>query len=242
MSKPERIILIRHGESEGNVNKAIYSEKPDYALHLTEKGRLQAHEAGKKLSTEIIQSWETVKFYVSPFWRTRETYLELKKWFHGSQLQPTYEDPRLREQEWGNPTRTGYSEEMEEERDKHGHFYWRFPNGESCADVFDRMSDFMQTLHRDFEKENFARNVVIVGHGMGHRLFLMRWFHYTVEEFEKIGNPPNCGMYILEKQLVENPLWGSTIQQEKYKLITPVREHQLKHNWQFPGYTPLPKD
>jgi broad specificity phosphatase PhoE len=228
--KPQKIILIRHGESEGNVNKAIYSEKPDYALHLTENGRRQAHEAGKELK-KIIDDWETIKFYVSPFWRTRETYLELKKWFHGSQLQPTYEDPRLREQEWGNPTRTGYSEEMEEERDKHGHFYWRFPNGESCADVFDRMGSFMQTLHRDFQKENFARNVVLVGHGMGHRLFLMRWFHYTVEEFEKIGNPKNCGMYILELQ-----------DNDKYKLTTPVRYHELKHDWQFPEYTTLPKD
>ena len=36
--KPQRIILIRHGESEGNINKEIYTQKPDYALYLTNKG------------------------------------------------------------------------------------------------------------------------------------------------------------------------------------------------------------
>lgn len=226
--KPKRIILIRHAESEGNVNKDIYKEKPDYALHLTEKGRRQAHDVGKKLR-EVIDPWETVKFYVSPFWRARETYLEIVKWFHKSFLDPTYEDPRLREQEWGHTSGMAYSGQYEKERDAYGHFYWRFPNGESCADVFDRMSDFIQTLHRDFQKENFAGNIVIVNHGMGMRLFLMRWLHYTVEEFEKIGNPENCGMYILELQ-----------DNDKYKLVTPLRQHELKHDWQFPKYTPLP--
>ncbi len=28
--KPKRIILIRHGESEGNTDRNIYSQKPDY--------------------------------------------------------------------------------------------------------------------------------------------------------------------------------------------------------------------
>ena len=44
--KPKRIILIRHGESEGNVNKRIYNQKPDYALLLTDKGKQLAAAAG----------------------------------------------------------------------------------------------------------------------------------------------------------------------------------------------------
>lgn len=37
--KPNKLFLVRHGESEGNVNKSIYAEKPDYTLELTEAGK-----------------------------------------------------------------------------------------------------------------------------------------------------------------------------------------------------------
>jgi len=47
--KPNRIILIRHGKSEGNENPGIYVEKPDYALELSETGLKQADDAGKEL-------------------------------------------------------------------------------------------------------------------------------------------------------------------------------------------------
>src|ERR1043165_10279621 len=36
--KPQRIILIRHGESKGNIDRSIYAERPDYALELSENG------------------------------------------------------------------------------------------------------------------------------------------------------------------------------------------------------------
>ena len=74
-------------------------------------------------------------------------------------------------------------------RDAYGTFYYRISEGESGADVYDRVSDFFGTLHRDFEKPDFPANALIVTHGMTLRLFLMRWFHWTVEEFEQLANP-----------------------------------------------------
>ncbi|MBK7311909.1 MAG: phosphoglycerate mutase family protein [Sphingobacteriaceae bacterium] len=62
--KPKRIISIRHGESEGNVDKMVYNQKPDYTLELTQKGLNQALEAGKRLK-EIVKD-ESLFFYVSP--------------------------------------------------------------------------------------------------------------------------------------------------------------------------------
>jgi len=77
-------------------------------------------------------------------------------------------------------------------------------------------------MFRDFNKKDFPRNVVMVTHGMTMRLFLMRWFHATVEEFEEWGNPKNCGYFVLERE--EN---------EKYTLTTPLRTHKLRHEYQF---------
>jgi broad specificity phosphatase PhoE len=226
--KPDRIFIVRHGQSIGNANKSVYKDIPDYALTLTDKGKQQALEVGQKLR-EIIGPEQSIQFYVSPFWRTRQTYSGIRRSFPipDPALYRYYEDPRLREQEWGQNMDergdTGFLEKIEEYRDSYGHFYYRFRDGgESCADVFDRVSDFMGTLFRDFEKKNYPRNVVIVTHGMTMRLFLMRWFHSSVEEFESWGNPVNCGYFLLERG-----------EEEKYILKTPLRVHKLRHDWQF---------
>jgi len=99
----------------------------------------------------------------------------------------------LREQEWSGNLRTaGFDDSAEEDRDKYSTFYYRFHGGESCADVYDRVSDFMDTLHRDFAKQSFTEDVLLVSHGMTIRVFLQRWFHKTVDTFEHWGNPKNC--------------------------------------------------
>lgn len=220
--KPDKIFIIRHGESQGNVNKEIYKYIPDYALQLTQNGIEQAKYVGQEIVSHIGDS--PCQFYVSPFWRTRQTYLQIAKNFSLSNLH-YYEDPRIREQEWGQDmvSREGYSHEKENDRDAYGHFYYRFRDGESCADVYDRVSDFMGTMFRDFEKETFPRTTIIVTHGMTMRLFLMRFFHFSVEEFEKWRNPRNCDYFLLDKQTTG-----------KYILKTPLRLHKPKHNFQFP--------
>lgn len=224
--KPDRIFIVRHGQSQGNVDRAIYKTIPDYALQLTELGNKQAFEAGCKISDILLGTGNplSIHYYVSPFWRTRQTYLGVRKALTRANA-TYYEDPRIREQEWNQKlgSREGYRENDEVERDTYGHFYYRFNGGESCADVYDRVSDFMGTMYRDFEKKNFPRNVIIVTHGMTMRLFLMRWFHVPVEEFETWGNPWNGDFYHLERG--EN---------EKYVLKTELKTHELRHSFQFP--------
>lgn len=218
--KPKKIILIRHAESEGNADRSMYATKPDYALELSKKGIAQSENAGRELR-EIIKD-ESAFFYVSPFFRTRMTFegiakaldLEKIKWI---------EEPRLREQEWGHLHDANTSGLIDMQRDAYGTFYYRIQDGESAADVYDRVSDFFGTLHRDFEKADSAQNVIIVTHGMTLRLFLMRWFHWTVEQFEEIANPKNCEMVVLEMR-----------ESGKYKLEKPMAKHEVKHKYQRP--------
>ncbi|MBT4256208.1 MAG: phosphoglycerate mutase family protein, partial [Gammaproteobacteria bacterium] len=47
--KPARIILVRHGESLGNIDKSLYAHTPDHAVPLTKKGRKQAQQAGQDI-------------------------------------------------------------------------------------------------------------------------------------------------------------------------------------------------
>lgn len=195
--RPQRIILIRHAESEGNADNTIYQNTQDFALKLSQKGIEQAKTAGKQIR-EIIQN-ESIYVYLSPYYRTRETFKGLSESIKDN-IVKVVEDPRIREQDWGHLRHPDDNKGISKERDDFSTFYYRIPDGESGADVFDRVSNFLDTLHRDFEKEKFPKNILIVTHGLTLRLFLMRWFHWTVEEFEKLRNPKNCQIVVMQKQ------------------------------------------
>jgi hypothetical protein len=47
---------------------------------------------------------------------------------------------------------------------------------------------------RDINAGRFSSNssLVLLTHGLALRIFLMRWFHWTVDEFLNVFNPPNC--------------------------------------------------
>ena len=225
--KPNRIILVRHGESEGNLDRNTYAEKQDFKLMLTQAGEAQADEAGKKLQ-HIIGN-ERIMFYISPLWRTRLTFEHIAKHFDKEQYR-WKEDPRLREQEWGHFRDLKANIQIDAERNKFGTFYYRIKDGESCADVYDRVSDFMHTMYRDFEKHYFPQNVVIVSHGMTIRLFLMRWFHWTVEEFETLRNPKNAEIIIMEQDSRTG----------KYRLVSELKRKHVNpddtYQWNILGY------
>ena len=213
--KPRRIILIRHGESEGNINKGVYARKPDYAVLLTKNGIRQSLEVGNKIK-DIIRD-ETFGIYYSPYFRTRQTMDNAI-----TQLVPNVcmfkkEEPRIREQEYAGKLQSGRHDD-DSEREAYGKFFYRNNGGESGADVYDRVSDFMGTLHRDFKKTNYPENVLFFSHGMTNRIFIMKFFHFTVEEFEMWKNPRNGDLYILELAMEEG-------NGDKYKLITERPKH-----------------
>ncbi len=212
--KPKRIILVRHGESLGNAEPNHYETTPDYALDLTDTGRAQAQSAGEQIARLIGE--ESIRCYVSPWYRTRQTFDGIAAVL-GERVVKAVEDPRIREQEWGHLRAVEEMRGLVQERIAFSPFYYRMPDGESGADVYDRVSTFLETLHRDFAKPDFPDNALIVTHGMTLRIFLMRWFHWTVEHFERVRNPGNCEVVVMEQR-----------QDGHYKLATSIRLREEK--------------
>lgn len=220
MSRPKRIFLVRHGESEANVAGEVYTQIPDHKIPLTSKGYQQAREAGKFINEEITKTLELnqsssedsvlCRVYCSPFTRSRQTFEGMAEHFQFSYKYS--EDPRLREQEWGNYQRHYDPQDIHKERDEYGTFFYRIPQGESGADVYDRITLFMDSMYRDFQKESFPENVLLISHGLTIRIFLMRWFHWTPERFETLANLRNG-------QVVE---MRCDHQKGKYELVTPL--------------------
>ncbi|KKA31213.1 hypothetical protein TD95_000790 [Thielaviopsis punctulata] len=205
MVKPRLIILIRHAQSEGNKNRDIHQTIPDHRVKLTPEGWQQAYEAGRRLK-DMLRPDDTLHFFTSPYRRTRETTEGILSTLtgDGSPFQrpniKVYEEPRLREQDFGNfQPCSAEMERMWQERADYGHFFYRIPNGESAADAYDRISGFNESLWRQFGEDDFASVCVLVTHGLMSRVFLMKWYHFTVEYFEDLRNVNHCEFLIMNK-------------------------------------------
>lgn len=207
--RPKRIILVRHGQSEGNVDEAAYTRVPDPKIGLTRKGWEQAEACGTRIR-DIVSAGENddwkVYFYVSPYRRTLETLRGLGRAFERRRIAGVRDEPRLREQDFGNFQDREKMRVEKETRLRYGRFFYRFPNGESAADVYDRITGFRETLKADIDIGRFQppgerspnMNLVIVSHGLTLRVFLMRWYKWTVDQFEGLTNFGNGGMLVMQ--------------------------------------------
>ncbi|AIY03767.1 MULTISPECIES: histidine phosphatase family protein [Arthrobacter] len=187
MGAPRQIIMVRHGQSAANVDQTIYNRIPDYRIPLTELGVEQAKAAGERIRRQL--DGQQVRVYVSPYLRAYQTLEAMKL---GDLVETTMEEPRLREQDWANFQNPEEIADQKELRNAYGHFFYRFREGESGSDVYDRVSSFMETLFRHWDRTDSAPNALFVTHGLTMRLFCMRWFHWSVEYFESLNNPENA--------------------------------------------------
>ena len=179
----------------------------------------QASEAGRKLRA-LLRPSDTIHFFTSPYRRTRETTEGILASLTSDDPTPSpfprqtikvYEEPRLREQDFGNfQPCSAEMARMWQERADYGHFFYRIPDGESAADAYDRISGFNESLWRSFGEDDFASVCVLVTHGLMTRVFLMKWYHWSVEYFEDLRNINHCefivmrqsaGKYVLQNHL-----------------------------------------
>ena len=160
----------------------------------------------------MLRPDDTLHFFTSPYRRTRETTQGILRSLTAADPVTNtpspyprdsikvYEEPRLREQDFGNfQPCSAEMERMWQERADYGHFFYRIPNGESAADAYDRVSGFNETLWRLFGEDDFASVCVLVTHGLMARVFLMKWYHFSVEYFEDLRNIGHCEFVVMDR-------------------------------------------
>ncbi|MEV4054590.1 phosphoglycerate mutase family protein [Amycolatopsis sp. NPDC049688] len=185
-----KLILLRHAESLGNVDELAYTRIPDHALPLTDKGRQEAAAVAPEIRR--LLDGERPAVYVSPYLRTRETLrlLDIR-----ASCERLVQEPRLREQDWGNLQDPADQEVQKARRNEFGHFFYRLPFGESGADVDDRVAAFLSDLRQ--RDETHPDTVLIVSHGLTLRLLCRRLFGWSIELFESLSNPATCEHRVL---------------------------------------------
>jgi broad specificity phosphatase PhoE len=206
-----RVILVRHGESQGNVDPTVHATMADHAIPLSARGREQVREAGRALDAFYTRVYggpgrrPPIRLWTSPYRRTRETADGLEEtagqWFIDRK-----EHVLLCEQQFGLfdgipdeelPIRfpNEHAHYAKQERFE-GRFWARMPLGESRFDVAVRVHQAFGTFHRD--REEGVNDIVVVCHGVTLRAFVMMWCHLTPEWFEAEPNPQNCAIRLIE--------------------------------------------
>lgn len=187
----KRIILIRNGLCDVMGDPAKIMDIPDWKYPVSAEGYQDQLALGRDLATTLQR--EPVYFYFSPYQRSKDS---LKALLEGAlevrrlNIVGCREDARLRDEDLG---RYASKEELYatlREQGQYGPFFYRFPHGESGADVGDRVSSFLDVFQR--EKTAFPpnTNVVIMTHDLTIRMFIKRWFHLTVDTFHKMYSVP----------------------------------------------------
>lgn len=215
--RPKKIFVLRHGESEANIDPAIYDIKADNKIELTENGKSQAVLAAEGIINQLPANAKRVKLYVSPFKRTRQTAELIKEQLTKLGIQVLIkEDPRIREQEMGNYQDQQKLKTIWAERALVGRFYYRMPSGESGADVYDRATNFLEYFNKDIQSEENQNldAAIIVTHGLFMRVLLTSYFDWSVEHFEGLKNPKNCETWVLEKNEEETEHGRYTLKSE----------------------------
>ena len=172
---PERLWLVRHGQSQGNVARdaaheaglsVIDLDLRDVDVPLSELGHRQAKATGHWFAA-LPDKEKPEVILASPYVRAKQTAEAIcKAGGLAGGAKPTIIDERLREREFGvfdglttKGIRGKYPEEAAH-RTKMGKFYHRPPGGESWADVILRLRSALNTINLHYSD----KRVVVVAH------------------------------------------------------------------------------
>jgi broad specificity phosphatase PhoE len=188
---PERMWLVRHGQSQGNVARdaadeaglaMIDIELRDVDVPLSELGFQQAEATGRWFAA-LPENERPEVILSSPYIRARQTAEAICKAgaLAGGPAR-TIVDERLREREFGvfdRLTTIGIREKFPEEaehRRRLGKFYHRPPGGESWADVILRLRSVLNTINLHYSD----RRVLVVCHQV-----VVLCMRYILEELDE---------------------------------------------------------
>lgn len=187
--------LIRHCQSEYNVDRDIRLTKLDHEISLTDEGIYQSKEIGKYLNNNLNDPNTKNVMIWSPFNRTRQTAENIRSVFSANFYN---EDPIICEQR--TPTFYGKKEKLEYDEiisKSKTNLFWLKCNSEyeSGFEVYTRANIFFNklTFYKEsiFEKYGDSVNInfLIISHGFFIRTLLMRISNMLPEEFCELKNP-----------------------------------------------------
>lgn len=237
MEWPERLWIVRHGQSAGNVARDLASaanedripiSQRDVDVPLSALGEDQAHALGRWFARADAEDRPDV-LLCSPYMRARQTAELFRAAGGASADEPICGDERLREKEFGildGLTVSGIHHlqpEQAEFRRLLGKFYHRPPGGESWCDVILRLRSLMDTVSLHYAGRRvmiFAHQVVV----LCFRTIIENLDEASILAIDKEGDVANCS--VTEYRQVAGPR-GAKLELVRYNVTAPVEAQGL---------------
>jgi probable phosphoglycerate mutase len=187
-SRPTTLILVRHGETEGNVQQVWHGSLD---APLTDRGRMQVAATARRVA-ELIKNVPISAFYVSPLARAQSTAeaiveatgetpiidAELREFDLGEWEGRTFRDLRETEDLWGHWSRDPW---------------FAPPGGESPRSFNRRAAAVLQRL----AQQHCGEHVLVVTHSGVIGTVLASWLGDGPEDWQR-WEPHNCAITLLE--------------------------------------------
>ena len=230
---PERLWIVRHGQSAGNVAAdaaeaaglaRINLDMRDVDVPLSDLGHRQAHALGDWFSA-LSEAERPHVILNSPFLRARQTADAVATRTAACEIRAA--DERLREREFGildRLTRAGVTELYPEQAaalTMLGKFYHRPPGGESWTDVVLRLRSVVDTVSLHYP----GQRVLIVAHQVV--VLCLRYILETMDEatvlgVDRSGDVANCS--ITEYDFVPGASGRCVPRLLRYNFVAPLAE------------------
>jgi broad specificity phosphatase PhoE len=203
---PERLWIVRHGESQGNVARDaaqaarathIETGGRDVDVPLSQLGERQSCALGRWFA-DLPEAERPEVIFCSPYLRARQTAKLICQHGHFDAPAPII-DERLREKEFGildRLTRHGierFHPDQAELRRVLGKFYHRPPGGESWCDVILRLRGALDTiaLHHAGARVMIVAHQVVV---LCMRYLLENMDEQAILDIDRLADVANCGL------------------------------------------------
>jgi broad specificity phosphatase PhoE len=234
---PERLWIVRHGESAGNLARdaamqsglaVIDVEERDVDVPLSETGERQSAALGRWFAAMPADGRPNVVL-TSPFLRARHTAALIEAWGGVTPGALTSVDERLREKEFGTLdrlTKLGIRErypEQAELRDRMGKFYHRPPGGESWCDVILRLRSALDTI--SLHHAGPEARVLIVAHQvvvLCLRYLLEGMTEAEILAIDRAADVANCGVTAYSR--INGTGGEDVLELRTYNFVAPLEE------------------
>lgn len=206
-----QIILVRHGQSEVNINKAGFADKPTVLGGLTPEGVAQVHQLVENIWPYCYYQATPLHIWHSPYERAVQTKNLLVEGFGKIGINSnSTESIYLAEQQFGvfedqliQTPDTAEWNHWNKHVDNEQTFWARPPMGESCFDVAIRADFFLKNyLMPKINNAESGNVTLLVSHGMWINAFLMMYLGLTYQECQNLEPIPNGAALILEEGMI----------------------------------------
>ncbi len=196
---PQRLYLLRHGQTDANISRIIAGQSPDMPLNDT--GLKQATFTAKALSKTVFH-----RIYMSPSLRARQTAKEIFE-CHTPTIFGEVEE-KFREINFGvlegfsyNKAEESHGDVLEIYRENPSRCV--FPKGESMAEAYDRIA---RGINKVLIEHPINESVLIVSHGGTIALIFLYLFNLDMDTIFHAIRHNNCGLSIINLQ---NNQWNA---------------------------------